>query len=228
MRAGEAAQSAGVSVKALRFYEDSGLLRPVRLSNGYRECSETDVRLASEIRMLMSLGVTTQQTRPFLECLRAGHGVGDDCPESLAAYQHKIDELDRLIARLTGARHRLVDQMRTATARGFRDNLTALREHGAERVLALSSDDARYQQDLVRRLRLPYPMLSDPQLRLAQALDLPTFQAHGWTPYKRLTLILDGLTIEHVFYPIFPPDAHAGEVLDWLRAHPRSNPQTGE
>jgi len=105
MRAGEAAESAGVSVKALRYYEESRLLRPVRRSNGYRNYSETDVRLACEIRTLMSLGLTTQQTRPFLECLRAGHGVGDDCPESLAAYQHKIDELDRLIARLTGTRH---------------------------------------------------------------------------------------------------------------------------
>ena len=319
MRAGEAAESAGVSVKALRYYEDSGLLRPVRHSNGYRNYSETDVRLAAEIRMLMSLGLTTQQTRPFLECLRAGHGVGDDCPESLAAYQHKIDELERLIARLTGARHRLIDQMHTAAHRGFhnsqrketrdmlpapaplpvnlpvpqddgaarhlpgrtlppltfpatdgtdialdtvsagrwvlfvypltgdpgvdmprgwdqipgargcsqeacgfRDNLTALREHGAEHVLALSSDDARYQQDLVQRLHLPYPMLSDPDMRLAAALDLPTFQAHGWTLYKRLTLIIDGLTIKHVFYPIFPPDTHADEVLAWLRAHPRA------
>ncbi len=324
MRAGEAAESAGVSVKALRYYEDSGLLRPVRHPNGYRDYSETDVRLASEIRMLTSLGLTARQTRPFLECLRAGHGGGDDCPESLAAYQHKIDELGRLIARLSGARHRLVDQMHTAAARGFhrlpsketrhmlpapaplpenlpapqddgaaghlpgrtlpeltfpatdgtditldtvstgrwvlfvypltgdpgvdmprgwdqipgargcsqeacgfRDNLAALREYDAEHVLALSSDDARYQQDLVARLQLPYPMLSDPQLRLAAALDLPTFQANGRTLYKRLTLVVDGLTIEHVFYPIFPPDTHAGEVLDWLRTHPRSDPRTG-
>jgi len=326
MRAGEAAESAGVSVKALRYYEESGLLQPARRSNGYRNYSETDVRLACEIRTLMSLGLTTQQTRPFLDCLRAGHGVGDDCPESLAAYQHKIDELDRLIARLTGTRYRLVDQMHTAARRGFhnfqrketrymlpapaplpenlpapqddgaarhlpgqtlpgltfpatdgndialdtvstgrwvlflypltgdpgvdmprgwdqipgargcsqeacgfRDNLTALREHGAEHVLALSSDDARYQQDLVRRLHLPYPMLSDPQLRLATALDLPSFQVHSWTLYKRLTLIIDGITIEHAFYPIFPPDTHADEVLDWLRTHPTvANRQTSQ
>lgn len=67
---------------------------------------------------------------------------------------------------------------------GFRDNLAALREHGAGKVLALSSDDARYQQDLVARLLLPYPMLSDPQMRLAVALDLPTLQANSWTLYK--------------------------------------------
>lgn len=325
MRAGEAADSAGVSIKALRYYEESGLLRPTRGPNGYRDYDAQDVRLASEIRTLMSLGLSTQETRPFLDCLRAGHEVGDDCPESLAAYQRKIDDLDRLMARLAGARHQLVNQMHTAARRGFhshklketpqmlpgadplpedlpaphddggarhlpgrivpslafqatgggdditldavstgrwvlflypltgdpgvdmprgwdqipgargcsqeacgfRDNLAALHEHGAEQVLALSSDDARYQQDLVRRLHLRYPMLSDPQMRLARALDLPTFQANGWTLYKRLTLIVHGDTIEHAFYPIFPPDTHADEVVRWLRAHPRSSPETG-
>ena len=323
MRAGDAADSAGVSVKALRYYEDTGLLRPARHSNGYRDYTEQDVRLAFEIRTLMSLGLTTQETRPFLDCLRAGHEDGDDCPESLAAHQHKIDDLDRLIARLTGARHRLVSQMHAAAGRGFahqhkenlqmlpaaellpedlpapkddgaanhlpgrvvpsltfqatdgddialdavsagrwvlflypltgdpgvdmpcgwdqipsargcsqeacafRDNLVALQEHGAQRILALSSDDAQYQQDLIRRLHLPYPMLSDPEMRLARALDLPTFEANGWTLYKRLTLIIDGNVIEHAFYPIFPPDTHADEVLDWLRAHPRSSLEIG-
>ncbi|CAN5786983.1 hypothetical protein BH24ACT15_BH24ACT15_30250 [soil metagenome] len=119
MRAGDAADSAGVSVKALRYYEDTGLLRPARHSNGYRDYTEQDVRLAFEIRTLMSLGLTTQETRPFLDCLRAGHEDGDDCPESLAAYQHKIDDLDRMIARRTGARHRLVSQMHAAAGRGF-------------------------------------------------------------------------------------------------------------
>jgi peroxiredoxin len=71
----------------------------------------------------------------------------------------------------------------------------------------------------VRRLHLPYPMLSDPDLSLARALDLPTFKGEGMTLYKRLTMIVDGDRIEHVFYPIFPPDTHAGEVLDWVGAH---------
>ncbi len=106
MRASEAAGAAGVSVKALRYYEDSGLLRPTRRSNGYRDYSEDDIRLASEIRVLMSLGLTTQETRPFLDCLRAGHNIGDDCPESLAAYQHKIDDLNDLISQLTSTRRR--------------------------------------------------------------------------------------------------------------------------
>ncbi len=101
---------------------------------------------------------------------------------------------------------------------GFRDNLAALQEHGAERVLGLSSDAADYQEDLVRRLRLPYPLLSDPELRLAGALHLPTFEVDGTTLYKRLTMIVDGDLIEHVFYPVFPPDAHAAEVVEWLAA----------
>ncbi|MGH3657040.1 MAG: peroxiredoxin [Micromonosporaceae bacterium] len=104
----------------------------------------------------------------------------------------------------------------------FRDSLAALQAAGAQRVLALSTDAAGYQQHLVRRLHLPFPMLSDPELLLARALDLPTFHAAGTELYKRLTMIVDGSRIEHVFYPIFPPDTHAGEVLDWLAANPSS------
>lgn len=101
----------------------------------------------------------------------------------------------------------------------FRDNLAALQAHGAQRVVALSSDAVQYQQELVRRMHLPYPMLSDPDLRLASALGLPTFEAAGTMLYKRLTLIVDGDRIRHVFYPVFPPESHADEVLDWLRTH---------
>jgi len=106
----------------------------------------------------------------------------------------------------------------------FRDNLAALQGQGLQHVLALSTDRAEYQQHLVRRLQLPYPMLSDPELTLARELDLPTFQANGLTLYKRLTLVMHGDRIEHVFYPIFPPDAHAEEVVEWLEANqaPRS------
>jgi peroxiredoxin len=65
-------------------------------------------------------------------------------------------------------------------------------------------------------------MLSDEGLALAGALGLPTFQVAGMTLYRRLTMIITGGVIEHVFYPVFPPDRHAQEVLDWLRAQPRS------
>jgi DNA-binding transcriptional MerR regulator len=120
VRASEAAGLAGVSVKALRYYEECGLLRPTRRSNGYRDYSQEDLRLVSEIRMLAALGLTAQETRPFLECLRAGHEIGDDCPESLAAYQDKIDALDGLIDHVTRTRDALVRQMHTAARRGFR------------------------------------------------------------------------------------------------------------
>ena len=102
----------------------------------------------------------------------------------------------------------------------FRDNLGALEHLGIEHVRALSSDPIEYQQALVRRFHLPYLMLSDSELSLAAALKVPTFQAHSKILYKRLTMVIRGSTIEHCFYPIFPPDSHAAEVVDWLTANP--------
>ena len=74
-----------------------------------------------------------------------------------------------------------------------------------------------YQGELAARLDLPYPLLSDPGLVLADQLGLPTFTAGGERLYKRLTLVLNGGRIEHAFYPVFPPNTHAAEVVDWLR-----------
>ncbi|CQR65495.1 MerR family transcriptional regulator [Streptomyces leeuwenhoekii] len=318
MRAGEAAAAAGVTIKALRYYEDCGLLSPGRAANGYRDYTAEDVRLAEEIRSLGTLGLAPKETGPFLACLRAGHEQGDHCVESLAAYQRKIEALDLLVARLTRSRDQLIRRRDAAAQRGFpsatelakestemlptadplpadlpapvddgaaahlpgrtlpalsftgtdgsnirldavfegrwvlflypltgdpaadipegwneipgargcsqeacsfRDNLDALRAEGIGRVLALSSDRADYQQALVDRLHLPYPMLSDPRLTLADELKLPTFEAGGQTLYRRLTLVLRGATIEHVFYPVFPPDTHADEVAQWFRDH---------
>lgn len=115
----------------------------------------------------------------------------------------------------------------TPEACGFRDHFAELREAGAERVLGLSSQDTAYQAELADRLGLPFPILSDPEFRLDTALGLPTFTTSGQRLYKRLTLIVTDGRIEHVFYPIFPPDRHAGEVLGWLRAHPRSQTAVG-
>ncbi|MFH8691175.1 redoxin family protein [Streptomyces anulatus] len=318
MRAGEAAAAAGVTIKALRYYEDCGLLSPGRAPNGYRDYTVEDVRLAEEIRSLGAFGLTPKETGPFLACLRAGHAAGDHCAESLVAYQQKIEALDLLVARLRHSREQLITRRDAAARRGFpsateslkepdemlpeadplpadlpapvddgaashlpgrtlpalsftgtdgsdvrldsvsedrwvlflypltgdpaadipegwneipgargcsqeacsfRDNLDALRAEGVDRVLALSSDRADYQQALVDRLHLPYPMLSDPRLTLAGALELPTFEADGQLLYRRLTLILRGATVKHVFYPVFPPDSHADEVAQWLRSH---------
>jgi peroxiredoxin len=102
----------------------------------------------------------------------------------------------------------------------FRDNLAALSSRGVEKVLALSSDPTAEQQALVVRFHIPYPLLSDPELSLAAALDLPTFSARSRRFYRRLTMIIRGARIEQVFYPIFPPDTHVDEILGWLAAHP--------
>jgi peroxiredoxin len=66
---------------------------------------------------------------------------------------------------------------------------------------------------------MPFPLLNDVELRLARALGLPTFEFQGGRFYRRLTLIARTGWVEKVFYPVFPPDAHAGEVLEWLRVH---------
>jgi peroxiredoxin len=109
----------------------------------------------------------------------------------------------------------------TPQACAFRDHHTDLTAAGAARVHGLSSQDSAYQAEVVARLHLPFPLLADPQLRLADALRLPTFS----TPetgrlYRRLTLIVLDDRIEHVFYPVFPTDTHATEVLSRLQAGP--------
>lgn len=103
----------------------------------------------------------------------------------------------------------------------FRDHFTELKDAGIEEVWGLSSQDVDYQAEVVRRLRLPFHMLSDETFALAEALGLPTFAAAGHPRlYTRLTMVIRDGRIEHVFYPIFPPNTHAQQVLDWLRAHP--------
>jgi peroxiredoxin len=108
----------------------------------------------------------------------------------------------------------------TAEACGFRDHHQDLVAAGVGKVFGLSSQDTAYQRELVERLRLPFAVLSDTGLRLAGALGLPTFEADGIRLFKRLTLIVRGDAIEHVFYPVFPPDEHARQVLAWLHANP--------
>ena len=104
----------------------------------------------------------------------------------------------------------------TPEACGFRDRNEQFVDLGA-RVLALSTQDTEYQREMAGRLELPFEVVSDAELRLVRELRLPTFEVAGMTLVKRLTLIIDHGEIEHVFYPVFPPDTHAGEVLDWLR-----------
>jgi peroxiredoxin len=103
---------------------------------------------------------------------------------------------------------------------GFRDHHADLTAAGAARVFGLSSQDTGYQQEAVERLRLPFPLLSDTGFRLAACLGMPTFEAGGTRFYQRITFIVAQGRIEHVFYPVFPPDGHAGQVLAWLTANP--------
>ena len=331
MRIGDVARDAGVTPKAVRYYESLGLLAPARLGNGYRDYSGQDVRVVREVRRLIALGIPAARTRPFLDCL-ADHGEIDDCPSSLAEYRDAIGDLDCRIRELTWRRDTLAarldraacrrpgdarrearadaqedadaaapeseeaimddiytlpadlpipqddgaaDHLPGATvpeltlpstahetvalaalgtgrtilyiyplsgrpgedvpegwnaipgARGcttqacdFRDHHEELLNAGAARVFGLSSQDTGYQRELVERLRLPFSMLSDPGLRLAAELRLPTFEANGQTLYKRITLVVRDGAVEHVFYPVFPPNRHAGEVLSWLKENP--------
>jgi peroxiredoxin len=107
----------------------------------------------------------------------------------------------------------------TPEACAIRDVHAELRRAGAT-VFGLSTQPVAEQQEVVRRLGLPYPLLSDAALKLTGALRLPTFEASGLVLLRRLTLVLGRGTVEHVVYPVFPPDEHPAEMLDWLRRHP--------
>jgi peroxiredoxin len=98
---------------------------------------------------------------------------------------------------------------------GFRDHADELRQLGI-RVAGLSSQTLEEQVELSERLGILYPVISDPDLALRDALQLPTFEFEGQTLYKRLTLVFESGTIAKAFYPVFPPDRHAGEVIAWL------------
>lgn len=100
----------------------------------------------------------------------------------------------------------------------FRDHYAELRERGAD-VFGLSTQDTDYQREAAERLHLPFPLLSDADLRFTDALRLPTFTAGGMTLLKRVTLLVRDGRIEYVWYPVFPPDANASEVVRWLDAH---------
>lgn len=312
MRIGEIAQRADVSIKAVRYYEQIGLIVPVRAMNGYRHYSMTDLSVVREVRSLREAGISAIDAHAFAACLRAGHDHGDDCVDSLAVYRASIHTLDRLIQELTerrslltrrlhdgaarifstegtmsdynslpdnlpapeddgAAQHLPGQRMPTLTlvtsdnatidlsalgpgrtilyiypltgrpghdlpggwdaipgARGcsteacdFRDHHAELHRAGATRVYGMSSQSVEYQAEVVERLHLPFAMISDPAFSLADALGLPSFPAPGHDRlYTRLTLIIRDDLIEHVFYPIFPPNTHAQQVLDWLTAHP--------
>ncbi len=101
----------------------------------------------------------------------------------------------------------------------YRDSLAEFSSLGTM-VIGISAQSPREQQEFAGREHIPFPLLSDSDLRLAGELRLPTFEAGAMTLYKRLTLVAEEGRISKVFYPVFPPDRNAAEVLAWLRGGP--------
>lgn len=104
----------------------------------------------------------------------------------------------------------------TPQACSFRDHYAELKALGVDHLFGISTQDVAYQREAVERLHLPFPFLSDEKLDLTHAMNLPTFQIEGMTLLKRLTLIIDDGDVRHVFYPVFPPDSSASDVIGWL------------
>ena len=100
----------------------------------------------------------------------------------------------------------------------FRDHYRELQALGA-RVFGMSTQTTDYQREAVERLHLPFELLSDANLSFARSLRLPTFEVEGMVLIKRLTLVIDDGRIVKVFYPVFPPDRNAGDVISWLSSH---------
>jgi peroxiredoxin len=109
----------------------------------------------------------------------------------------------------------------TPHACAFRDLHAELKAAGADHVFGLSTQSPDYQKEAAERLHLPFPLLSDARQELAGALTLPVMEVEGHVLLKRLALVADDGVIVKVFYPVFPPDRNAGDVLAWLQASPR-------
>jgi peroxiredoxin len=101
----------------------------------------------------------------------------------------------------------------------FRDHFGDLRGLGVAHLFGLSTQDSAYQREVAERLHLPFPVLSDESLAFTKAAGLPSFETSGLVLLKRLTMIVDDGRVTKVFYPVFPLDRSADEVLDWLRGN---------
>jgi peroxiredoxin len=104
----------------------------------------------------------------------------------------------------------------TPQACSFRDHFEELHRLGVDHLYGLSTQSTGYQREAWERLHLPFALLSDENGSLTTAMRLPTFETAGMSLLKRFTLVIDGGTVTHVFYPVFPPDQSAAEVIDWL------------
>ena len=104
----------------------------------------------------------------------------------------------------------------------FRDHFAELRDLGIDHLFGLSTQDPDYQREAAERLHLPFALLSDENLKLARAMILPTFEISGMTLLKRFTLVIKSGTVEHVFYPVFPPDRSASDLIAWFSQRGKS------
>ncbi len=109
----------------------------------------------------------------------------------------------------------------TTQCNAFRDAFAELRALGVDHLYGLSVQSTADQREMAERQHLPFPVLSDEAFTLTRALRLPTFETSGMTLLRRLTLVVRDGVIEHVFYPVFPPDRNAAEVAGWLREKSR-------
>ena len=98
----------------------------------------------------------------------------------------------------------------------FRDHFAELKALGVGRLFGLSTQDPAYQREAAERLHLPFAILSDEHFLLTRAMNFPTFETSGMTLLKRFTLVIDDGVVRHVFYPVFPPDQNASDVIAWL------------
>ena len=101
---------------------------------------------------------------------------------------------------------------------GFRDHFAELKRLGVAQLFGLSTQDTDYQREAVQRLHLPFAILSDADLKLTRALDLPTFAVDGMTLIRRMAWVIDDGIMTRVFYPVFPPDKNAAEVVSWIQS----------
>jgi peroxiredoxin len=100
---------------------------------------------------------------------------------------------------------------------GFRDHFAELKQLRVDALYGLSTKDSAYQREVAERLHLPFAILSDAQFKLTSAMGLPTFTVDGMTLIKRMAWVIDDGVVAHVFYPVFPPDRSADEVIAWLK-----------
>lgn len=109
MRIGELSEKTGVSVRALRYYEDQGLLRPRRLRSGYRDYAAEDVAAVRHIRTLLAAGLNTAIIAEILPCMLANGEVrAPTCPELKTGLRNERARITESIDKLQAAR-RILD-----------------------------------------------------------------------------------------------------------------------